>query len=262
MGDIANSDLNPQNWGRNTGGDIGKALNAAGQWQSLATGITSAQAAADAAGGIRKKMPGSPELSPMPGADEREKRYMEQIKALQAQSAGIKPGEMGQTYQTALQGIQQRALGQGPSAADIMLQRQQEQNLANALAMQRSQRGGNVLAAQRMAGQQLGVQQQQALGQAAQLKAQEQVGAQGQMLQASQLEAQKIAQDRQQQAMFQDLARQYEMMGLTQAQAQMQAANALKGMQYQAAAAEAQSQNQFLGGLISTGAQLAPLALL
>ena len=196
-----------------------------------------------------------PGMAALPGADDREKRYMDQIKALQMRAQGMQ-GAGADAQVMAQQGLMQRAQGLGPSAADLQLQAGQDRNLQQAMAMQASQRGVNPLLAQRQAMQGLAQQNQGMQAQAGALRAQEQMGAQQQLMQGG-LQQQQLQQTQAMQ--LQDLAKQYEMMGLTQAQAQMQAQQAMNQMQMQVNATNAARDTSMMGGLLSGVGGLAGL---
>lgn len=116
-------------------------------------------------------------------------RQAQQMTPAQAQAARMGYSQAGSTdqrlameqraAQNALaNAFQRRAMGTAPSAAEMQLRQQSDQNLRNQMAMANSMRGGNVGAQQRQIAE-MGFQNQQATNnQAAVLRAQEQAQAQ------------------------------------------------------------------------------------
>jgi hypothetical protein len=148
------------------------------------------------------------------------------------------------------------SMAQNPqlSQAQKMSQAQMAINANQQQAMLRSQHGGGVGASQRMAGQQLAQQNQEMIGQTQPLAAQEQIQAQTGAISGM---TNQTVQQRQYEMQLQDLAKQYEMLGLDKYQAQLQAQLYAKGLQAQNSAAETALRNQVYGGLLSAGSGIA-----
>jgi hypothetical protein len=186
-------------------------------------------------------------------------------KAYQAQS-GLQPGQLGQTYEDQKKAMEQMAAfvaatqpggaqalaaqqalstqlgamgrGEGPSAAQAMIEQQSNQLAAQQAALMGSQRGAsqNVGLVGRQAAQ-AGMQaQQQALGQAAILRQQEQLSA---LEQLRALSGQQVGQQQTGLGMY----------GQSALQAQQQALNA-QAQQEQARTSMAQQQESTRGGII------------
>lgn len=181
------------------------------------------------------------------GQEERRKRFADAIQQAQQRT------ESGSPFLQAQHGLvgqlQQSAAGQGPSIAEQQMKAAQEQNLAQALAMGASARGNQnpaMIQRQLMAQQAAGGQQ---IAQAAGIaRLQEQQGAQQQL-------ASLAAQGRQGDLAFQQakdqLALQYEQLGLSADQAQLMAEIEAQKINSGVAQSNAAYDRQLMGGAIS-----------
>lgn len=178
-----------------------------------------------------------------------------------AATAGMNPlmqGSGDQTragQQSLIQMLMAQANGQGPSAAQGMLQQATDRNMANTIAMQASGRGPGASGMAYQAGNQMAAANQQAAGDAANLRSQE-------MMQGRQLLGQSLQDTRgqdigQQQLMFNEqaqrdqLVQEYIKMGMNSDQADQQAAlkmEELKTTAYNGG----QGGGSFLGGMFSS----------
>jgi hypothetical protein len=144
--------------------------------------------------------------------------------------------------------LQQRAMGQGVSPAELALRAQQERNLSGAIGQQHAMK--NPLLAQHLGNQILSQQNAGALQQAQAMRGQEVMGANSQLIQAGQAQQQM----QQNYALnLQKIAQQYEMMGWDQEKSWLLAQQQMQGLK---AAKQRQDNAQnagLLGGLFSAG---------
>lgn len=188
------------------------------------------------------------------GAAEANRRFGQQRQGNEATAAGVDLTS-GQGF--ANNGIGNLySLAQNPqlSQAQKMAQAQAALNANQQQSMLRSQHGGATGASQRMASQQLAQQNQEVIGQTQPLAAQEQIQAQTGAISGM---TNQTVQQRQYQMQLEDLAKQYEMLGLDKYQAQLQAQLYAKGLSAQNSAAEQALRNQVYGGLLSAGSGIA-----
>ena len=99
----------------------------------------------------------------------------------QMTAAGAQAQQGNQSQNDLIKMLTQQANGQGPSAAQGMLQQQTQANNANAASAVASQRGMNPAAAAKLILDQQAGQQQQAAGQGATMRAHEMLSARGQL---------------------------------------------------------------------------------
>lgn len=149
--------------------------------------------------------------------------------------------------------LQQLAMGQGPSAAQAMLQAQNSQNLRNSLALAAQGRGINPALAQRQALMQSQMGNQQALEQSMGLRAQEQLNAQNML---AQLAGQGRAGDTAYEQALKQLALGYEQQAYAPLR-DTQAINAgIRQANMQAQAQRQQANQGLLGGLIGAAGSI------
>ena len=231
--------------GNAVGGDIGKFLEADAQ---LLEGNPN---------GFKDLLTGGPKnydaytLQQLQGQQDRAKRFQQQRQGLSGQAGNVDQSTSQGFINTGINQLYSTAQNPQLTQAQQMAQAQMAMNAQQQQAMLRSQRGSATGAAQRMAGQQLAGQNQELIGQTAPLAAQEQMQAQNMAVQG--LTNQSL-QQRQYEMQLQDLAKQYEMMGLDKYQAQLQAQLYAKGIQAQNSAAEAALRDRVYGGALNAGA--------
>lgn len=159
----------------------------------------------------------------------RQSRFMNAVNGFNSRDPSKDNFAQNQAAQSAQ--LQQMAAGNGPSAAQGMFNKAQDQNVQNQMAMAGSARGDiNPALAQRMAMQNANTGNQQIAQQAATSRAQEQLNAQGQLAAVNQAGR---GQNLQSQNQNDQMASNYENMGLNADQAMLNAKQHTQGLNEQ-----------------------------
>lgn len=244
MGSGAVSDVFNQA-GNAIGGDVGKAVGGVGNVaQVMYDPLNVVGAGSKMLGQLGPKPLGAVGLA---GADERKKEYDRLAAEAAARQKAGQTGAFRDAQLGALAQAQGVASGAMPTAAQQMLQNQQQNNIAQSMAMAASARGGQNAGMNFRQAQQAGLAaNQQALAQAMPMQTQERMAA-NQMVAG--IGAQGLGQD----LAYQQAQNQQQMMAR---QAEYEQARDLMNAQMGVGMANKKSEDALKGGLMSTAGQV------